>query len=94
MNRGHVVDVDWPFSELTGTKRRPASARPRPPSSTALGQSPVPIPMGLKYAVNAGRELHRVLITSRLVRTARASVPPLMKRPSDPVSRREARHIP
>ncbi len=24
MNRGDVVELDWPFSELTGTKRRPA----------------------------------------------------------------------
>jgi mRNA-degrading endonuclease toxin of MazEF toxin-antitoxin module len=24
MNRGDVVEVDWPFSDLTGTKRRPA----------------------------------------------------------------------
>lgn len=24
MNRGDVVEVDWPFSDLTGTKPRPA----------------------------------------------------------------------
>ena len=24
MNRGDVVEVDWPFSDLTGIKRRPA----------------------------------------------------------------------
>jgi mRNA-degrading endonuclease toxin of MazEF toxin-antitoxin module len=24
MNRGDVVEVDWPFSDLTGTKSRPA----------------------------------------------------------------------
>ncbi|HKI36108.1 MAG TPA: type II toxin-antitoxin system PemK/MazF family toxin [Gemmataceae bacterium] len=24
MNRGDVVEVDWPFSDLSGTKRRPA----------------------------------------------------------------------
>jgi len=24
MNRGDVVEVNWPFSDLTGTKRRPA----------------------------------------------------------------------
>src|SRR4051794_33715430 len=24
MNRGDVVEVDWPFTDLTGTKRRPA----------------------------------------------------------------------
>ncbi len=24
MNRGDVVEVDWPFSDLTGSKRRPA----------------------------------------------------------------------
>ena len=24
MNRGDVVSVDWPFSDLTGTKVRPA----------------------------------------------------------------------
>ena len=24
MNRGDVVELDWPFSDLTGTKRRPA----------------------------------------------------------------------
>jgi mRNA interferase MazF len=24
MNRGEVVEVDWPYSDLTGTKRRPA----------------------------------------------------------------------
>ncbi len=24
MNRGDVVELDWPFSDLTGSKRRPA----------------------------------------------------------------------
>ncbi len=24
MNRGDVVELDWPLSDLTGTKRRPA----------------------------------------------------------------------
>ena len=24
MNRGDVVEVDWPYSDLTGSKRRPA----------------------------------------------------------------------
>jgi mRNA-degrading endonuclease toxin of MazEF toxin-antitoxin module len=24
MNRGDVIEVDWPFSDLTGSKRRPA----------------------------------------------------------------------
>src|SRR5438105_10640232 len=24
MNRGDVVEIDWPFTDLTGTKRRPA----------------------------------------------------------------------
>ena len=24
MNRGEIVEVDWPYSDLTGTKRRPA----------------------------------------------------------------------
>jgi mRNA interferase MazF len=24
MNRGDVIEVDWPFSDLSGTKRRPA----------------------------------------------------------------------
>ncbi|SRR5579875_567369 len=24
MNRGEVVEVDWPFSDLTGSKQRPA----------------------------------------------------------------------
>lgn len=25
MNRGDVVEIDWPFSDLTGSKRRPAA---------------------------------------------------------------------
>jgi mRNA-degrading endonuclease toxin of MazEF toxin-antitoxin module len=24
MDRGEIVEVDWPYSDLTGTKRRPA----------------------------------------------------------------------
>ena len=24
MNRGEVVEVDWPYTDLTGSKRRPA----------------------------------------------------------------------